>query len=132
MHNEKAKEHLRNIVAGVTRQRQRWKQNNAVAIAAANNDGSEAAGDLGFDGANVDRVLQSEQVQENEQEQETEQEQEQEKEEEKMEEIIEESAAVVKYFETMKRKLHGSWMILPSRTGYPFTECKHLRCITLE
>ena len=60
-------------------------------MVAMNNDGSEAAGDLGFDGANVDRVLQSEQVQENEQEQETEQEQEQEKEEEKMEEIVEES-----------------------------------------
>ena len=98
MHNEKAKEHLRNIVADVTRmEAATLEAKQRVAMAAANNDGSEAAGDLGFDGANVDRVLQSEQVQENEQEQETEQEQEQEKEEEKMEEIIEESAAVVKY-----------------------------------
>ena len=71
--NEKAKEHLRNIVAGVTRmEAATLEAKQRVAIAAANNDGSEAAGDLGFDGANVDRVLQSEQVQENEQEQENE------------------------------------------------------------
>ena len=72
MHNEKAKEHLRNIVADVTRmEAATLEAKQRVAMAAANNDGSEAAGDLGFDGANVDRVLQSEQVQENEQEQET-------------------------------------------------------------
>ena len=60
----------------------RREEKQRVAMAATDNDISEARQPA----FNVDRVLQSEQVKENEQE--TEQEQEQEKEEEKMEEII--------------------------------------------
>jgi Ca2+-binding EF-hand superfamily protein len=109
MNNEKAKDHLRNIVSDVTRMEAATLEAKQFVASAQIANASEEAGDDGFDGANVDKALQSEQVQENEQEQETEQEQEQEKEEEKMEEIIEEAAAVVKY--SRDDEMQVSWKL---------------------
>ena len=65
MNNEKAKDHLRNIVSDVTRMEAATLEAKQFVASAQIANASEEAGDDGFDGANVDKALQSEQVQEN-------------------------------------------------------------------